>query len=544
MRLSILPALFLSTGAFAQSVQIAEEFTNATSLWSLGVDQVSIVSEIPEGTGAESTDAFLQLTAEGTESSGEQEIFFQAPFRQTEVIAASVFKATLQPDLSSVIDAESGEVRMRIGHHFYNRFADNGFPDREDSSSREGDVRMTLDMRFNSSSSAVMCLNSRNSEGRLESFDIFNDGTDHCQSFDMQPVLGETYDLELFFNVSENIMGAMINDERIEFAIPDTMTFRANSNEPFISNVTQALGDKAVLNIFAIETDTFSDDYRVNGAPDVFFNLDDEDTRILRGSGTQRPSIVNGELQMSVSSSDGSTEQSRLNILAETDYLEAQLSISSETSLETISSDRPAEALVRLSGSQYDVNADGGISVEASDIGLAWARIDLILNADMTTSAEYCFLEFTEADDPTPILDSGNVCENFETIPQLDTFYTTSIVTDREARTVTFSIDDEVIVHNIQEENIFQPGPDRQFNAVRSRIEGANGTVVGFADNIRTAPDLLFSSELTVTNQEVNGSGGGGCSISSKSSNLVNLLLLVFAVVGLAYRRKTMQSIE
>ena len=531
-----LPIMISATNQ-ANAHDFAEDFSNETALWTVNFfdDNGSAKSEDSD---VLILDESIQLRVATGDSTLEEGLLTAPSDSDSGII--DLFKATVQPDSASVI-GEDGALQFDLTHHFYNTLSNFGFPEREGLSRLEGDVRVSLRLQFlNTSSFAEVCINERDFEGRLQELTIFSDNTESCSEFSIEPILGESYELELSIDRDLSEMTARINDEEQTFIVPGPTNLFANRQEPFVRAVAEGENNLSVLNIFAIETDRFVDDYRIKGAPRIPLVLDDEDGRVFitSGSGT-RPFIDDGTLVMEINSDDGSREQSRLDIVSETDYLEALLSLSSETNFTPVEGEE-ITALTRLSGSQYDVFADGGL--DDSGVGIAWGRIEIYQNNDLSVGARYCLERFdTDAPDflSTPLLASGVLCEDFVTVPELDTFYKTVIVTDREARTVTFSIDDESVVHNIVESEIFQEGIDRQFNAVRSLINDASGTVVSFADDFRTDPNALTRDELRAAAQidtdEVSDSSGGGGSVNIYFS----MLLLLFGLVSLAVRRVT-----
>ena len=532
---AVLPIIICATTQ-ANALEFAEDFSNETALWTVDLNDDLDLNDRSVGSDVISLDDSVQLRVAGDSNSAVRGIRFRAPYNSDSGVV-DVFKIIVQPDESSVI-ADGGEFRVRMAHHFHNTVSDFGFPERDDDSSSEGDVRAELGLRFGATNSrAEICLEERDFEGRLQDLALFENNTEACMDFALQPSLGDIYELELRIDRRLSEMTARINDEVHSFILPGSANLMANSMRPFVEASTEGVNDLSVLNVLAIETDRFVDDYRVKGAPRIPFDLDDQDDRVIRGSGGIRPHIQNGSVVMSISSDDGSRDQSRLNIIGETDYLETLLSLSSETSVTSVGGEE-VTALTRLSGGQYDVFADGGL--DSSEIGVAWGRIEIYLEDDQSTGARYCLERFdTGAPDfmSTPLLASGELCEEFSTIPELDTFYKTVIATDREAGTVTFSIDDESVVHDITEGEIFQEGIDRQFNAVRSLIDGASGTVVSFADDLRTDPDALTRDELRaaaqVDSDDVSSSSGGGGSV-----NIYFSLLLLLGLVSPAARRQ------
>jgi hypothetical protein len=532
MKKLVLPLVLVATGTSAQTYQYAEDFTNETLLWTVDFWDTNNIRDVTEGSGVEVTDTSLIFTIIGDEASPDRTTVYTAPFNTDPGTQDSV-RAVIEPDTTSVF-SENGAFSSNVRHHFYNRLNDGGFPERGDGSRREGDVRADVKINVdNSGGEARICMDVRNADGNLETYNVFENGSADCQYFALEPALGETYDIEMSVDREARTITARINDETIIVMIDESMDFMPASTQPIIETTAEGAGDISVMNLYGVGGDDFFDDYRINGAPPAPIFFDDIDERTLHGSGDLRPSVVNDELKMMVTSNDGATRQSRVNLRGESDYIEATMSLSSETSYEATSSDSNAMALVRLSGSQYDVLQDGGM--DDTDVGLAWGRIEIRLLPDQTTEAVYCLVRFDSEDfsQITSLLSGGNECEPFETSTALDTDYLTSISTNRANKTVSFRINDETVVHNIQEENIFQEGFNRQYNAVRTRIEGATGTVVGYADNVRNSRDALTREEqraaLTGTGDSGSTSSGGG----SLSPLLVLLLLAGFVPAGI-----------
>jgi len=468
--------LSTTTTLNAQTIPVVEDFSSPTALWQIRIwgDDAA-----PAGTGYSINDDHIELRVVGDEADPHRGIEIVSPYN-TDSGVKTVFGAEVQAMANSTI-GETGELRTRIVHHFYNALSDGGFPDRDDDSQNEGDVSADLRMKFGQNfSNAAVCMHIKNSLGEREDLLIFDDGQDNCHRFELEPVLGETYRMVMSFDPGTGLMTASVGDESFDFQLPHTTFYEPADNRPDVEVTSDGVDDVSILRVYGIGSDTFLDDYKVDGPP----ALTTSDDWIIRGSGGIRPIIENGRLKMVADSTDGESEQSRLNVRGETDYLQADMILSSETQYLPLNED--AKAMVRLSGNQYDVYADGGI--DGSDIGGVWARIEMLMRPDRTTYSRYCLERFdTGAPDylSTDLLADGK-CSSFDLTPELDQSYTAVISTDRVARTVTFKLGDEVFVHNIAEPEIFLEGFDREYSAVRSRIENGIGTVVGYADNVRT----------------------------------------------------------
>jgi len=535
---SILAGL-LATGLSAPMVvaaePFAEDFSNETNLWTVNYWDDNGVNDLSAGSERIKQENAIQLRIVGDSVSPHRGMFFTSPFN-TDSGIDTLFSATIQADESSII-SESGEMRVRILHNFHNTQVDGGFPDREGDLAREGNIRADLQLRINpAGNTARVCFDERDADGRLQEYLIFENNSEDCARFELEAQLGEIYTMTFSMDRDTSVLEATVNDETISVQLPTDANLQPLEQTSSIEVSTDGDGDISVLNILAVETDAFIDDFRVTGSPLAPIFSENSDERIIRGSGDRRPFINNGMLDMTVSSDDGSIVQSRINLEGETDYLETMMSLSADTSFESIN-EEDAVAFVRLSGNQYDAFADGGIN--GDDVGGVWGRIEIFMNEDRSTGARYCLERFDTGApnfDSTPVLSSGETCNGFTTVPELDQFYLASLVTDRDARTVTFTLGDEVAVHEIIESEIFQEGPDRQFNAVRSRLDNARGTVVGFADNLRNDPLALTREELeqaASASTDVVSSQNGG----SGSSGTLFLFVLLLNLAAL--RRRT-----
>ncbi len=518
----------LSLPTFVMADPFAEDFSNETNLWTVGYWDDDEIGDLSAGSEIIRLDNSIQLRAAGDSNSAHRAMTFESPYN-TDSGIDTLFSAIVQPDVSSTI-SETGELRIRLLHYFHNSRVDGGFPDREGVTQEEGNVRSDLRIKIRPEGSQVqLCFDERDADGRLQEYLILDGNSNDCASFPLTiPELGGIYELALSINRETSVLTASVNGESMVVQFPTDTNLRSFEQPSIIDVSTEGEGDVSVVNIFAVETDSFVDDFRVNGSPLAPLLSNNEDQRIIRGIGDRRPSIVDGTVNMTVSSVDGEVVQSRLNLEGEADYLEALMSLRSETVFEVVNDAEPATAMVRLSGSQYDVFADGGL--DETGVGLAWARIEIFMNPDRSTGARYCLQRFDTGApdfDSTPLLASGELCNNFQTVPLLDEFYLTSIETNRDERIVVFTIGDESVVHQIAEPEVFQEGPDRQFNSIRSRMENGVGTVVAFGDNLRNDPDALTREEQRSQSSATVTGGSGG----SGASGLVLLMLLLLRII-------------
>lgn len=465
------------------------------------------------------------------------------------------FSATVTME-SVAGDVEGGSAIWHEAFTHNNR-ADFGGGD----GSQDGDVyaAVTLDFFGNGGRRASLCLAIVRDEGDWDAFPSFGSDGDSCVPFEgFLPDIGTEYTLGIALDREAATLTASI-DGMVQVVPITTPIFAASRDRRSLQLVRFREGT-AVATVHGVATESFADDFRTDPIALGPYQLSDDASD---REGTVR--IVDGRARFDVASDGNSYRQATLRFARDRlpDYLEADLTLSSESALST-----GGRVGARLQGRLYNDTAAGGFNDREGDVN---ASVQLTFRDDGGRSAEYCLVRNDDADGETatPLLDAERDCLNFGFLPELDTAHEARLVLDREAGTLTFAIDDEVRVHDIATA-ILESG-----NGYREVVAYADdeSVAVAFADDLRTSADAMTAEEIAAANAPVegedpmdtgasdtdelpdaetpvevaeptpaasgSGGSGGGCSIASTGDRdpLLGLLALL-ALVPLARRRR------
>ena len=258
-------------------------------------------------------------------------------------------------------------------------------------------------------------------------------------------------------------------------------------------------------------------------------------------SGESSVSVENGRVRITAVADDERVINTRLRLIGETDYFEADASISRETIATGTGRSR-----VQMYGILYNDTAEGGFDGYTGDV---WAGITLGKDHDDSLWVFACL----ERSDDAQFLqissllfnDAGNECVHLAPPlqPEFDKPVTMSISLDREAGKVLFSVDDQTVEHIINTP-IFTSANESK--AVKAQREEGAGTSIVYVDNVRTDPSASFTDDSTAgENGTVNENEGGNASQNPSSTGGdggggalgFGFLLTAFAAARLTRRR-------
>jgi len=198
-------------------------------------------------------------------------------------------------------------------------------------------------------------------------------------------------------------------------------------------------------------------------------------------------SVENGVLKLTAKATEDNNFRNRLQMAQPSDYLEAMLTLSSESEMET-----GGEIGAQLEKVLYNDLADGGNDGPLGDV---FAYIDLVMNNAGRATVEYC-LKRNEGFDSgsSGLLNNGEQgCNSMPVELELDKPVRVSIELDRDAPSVTYRADDQVVVVDLNGP-LFLASEEFSAAAAGSRFPA---TSVVLVDDVRTSKTALTNAEKT-----------------------------------------------
>ena len=196
-------------------------------------------------------------------------------------------------------------------------------------------------------------------------------------------------------------------------------------------------------------------------------------------------SVENGVLKLSARATEDNNFRNRLQMAQPSDYLEAMLTLSSESMMET-----GGEISAQLEKVLYNDMADGGTDGPLGDV---FAYIDLGMNTAGRATVEYCLKRNGGFDSGSSgLLNNGEQgCNSMPIKLELDKPVRVSIELDREALKVTYRVDDQVVVVDL-DGPLFLASDEFSAVAAGSRFPA---TSVLLVDDLRTSKTALTNAE-------------------------------------------------
>ena len=389
--------------------------------------------------------------------------------------------------MNSIAGPIDGQGGIWLEGYLYNDTADFGGEEFSDAGNVFATV--TLDFFGDGGRLASLCLQV-DGENDSMPFPGFGEEGNNCEGFDeLLPDLGTEYTLSLALDREASTLTASVGEASKVVQI-ETPIFASSRQQRNLQLVRFGEGT-ATATVHGISTERFDDDFRAE--PIVFgpYQVSNDPTG---QEGTV--SIVDGRARFDVASDGDSYRQATLRFADPLpDYLEAEISVSSESALST-----GGRVGTRLQGRLYNDTAAGGFNDREGDV---YASVELTFRGNGGREAQYCMNRNNDADGESalPLLDAEDDCLNFGFLPELDTAYLARLALDREAGTVTFAIGDEVRVHDIATP-ILEAG-----NGYREIVLFADDDSVGVshADDLRTSSDAMTAEEIAAANAPVDG---------------------------------------
>ncbi len=196
-------------------------------------------------------------------------------------------------------------------------------------------------------------------------------------------------------------------------------------------------------------------------------------------------SVENGMLRLTARATEENNFRNRLQLAEPTDYLEATLTLSSESTLDV-------DGRVRASIEMFLYNdlADGGTDGQTGDVV---GFIEAEIRVRGRSSLEYCLArrDTPDGNNDRGLLDNGERCGNLPVSVQFDQPLRVSMALDRDNGTVTFRVDDQVHVQAVD-------GPFFQASELFLAVAAASSDL---ANTVMLVDDLR-TSEASLTNTE------------------------------------------
>lgn len=282
------------------------------------------------------------------------------------------------------------------------------------------------------------------------------------------------------------------------------------------------------------------------------------ETRYRVRASNENSSVIvdNGELRLEAVGDGGGPGRAALDLLEQTDFLQADLTLDGTSMAEGTGMSR-----VMLSGVLYNDQRSRGLEGEGS-LGDVLVQLSLRMRGDGTVDNLVCAFRSADArfgTIETIALDGFTECGRFETDVVLGAPYRAAIRIDRGNRRLLFTLGGETLEHVIRG-NMFEPTDDARSSVV-AQVNGT-GRAVAFADNVSTAVDRRVGAvgpangalpgalsggaadelptdddALSVPANLLNDSSG--CSVGGPSPTRDPLLLVLaaLAALSLAWRR-------
>ena len=374
------------------------------------------------------------------------------------------------------LSSGSGEelAIIAVEERIYNTLADGGLND----GSSVGDVQVRFDVRLRGDGSGehFFCLG----EQTLDSFEplnVFDNNSNSCSFFEGVTI---QQDVEYTFGYSldrtTNSLTLTLDDNSQTVTLPGTL-FRAVNPFTGFQLIHEGGPGLAEARVRSIVTDSGTD--VINAASSIGryqpFNT----------SAQRSVSLINQAVWLSAEATEEDNSSIQLRIAQPTDYLEAEITISSDTAL-----GERGRHFTELRANLYNDTTDGGFNEFEGEVSAFLTFQNYVGDQRMM---EYCLWRSDDAEgnERTGLLDGGRRCATVPIKLELDTPYRSSIQLDREQAAIIFRVDG--FTHT-------QPIATGIFDASRKLSQIGTSpnnlaSVFVIIDNVRTAPDAITAGE-------------------------------------------------
>ena len=459
---------------YTDTLDLVDDFESGLPAYSLNRFRLSGQDD---GISATDQGARLRVTSDDFDGSGIE-------IGTVEDTSDSVTARIRFSNESTEIDSASdNDVRVELqGVFFSTRDPDEPLATDDDPRTGEADIRFALRNYLPGGFSRILlCASVRNADGSRSDF------VPGTEDGDGDGCAGAAPPFDSFENDREYVIGIgvdrdaklvrfRIDDQTLEYpfdadvfpAIEPRHELRVGARGPgnlalvdLFEFATEDAGPLAIGDVGAFDTYLLDDNRSIANDPSKERSVDDGRLRLVSIGRQANESVFNG-----------------LTINGNTDYLEADLTLSSESEL----LGEGSSATVRLSGVQYNDITNGGFNGNEGDNR---ATLELTTGRGRVVG-QACLIRFQAADSNACRVFQNPVafCRPFSSELAFDTAYKASLDFDRDNKLLTYTLDGEQITHLVTT-NAYLPASNAKL--VDTRMIGA-GQAVGFVDNLRTTP--------------------------------------------------------
>ncbi len=225
---------------------------------------------------------------------------------------------------------------------------------------------------------------------------------------------------------------------------------------------------------------------------------------------------------------DGDQRDVNLEIRDETNYLEADLMLSSRGNLQT-----GTRGLVRIQGQWYNDTFSSNYNGNEGDV-YAHVIIDRTTDQNLVAKAYAERNDNSTGSDVTTLLDN----EVFTINVQFDTFYKASI--EFTGSSLIFIFSDERIVMPI---DTAVNEPFFKTKRIRARVTQGAGTTVAYIDNVRTDKNAQFPDTDTTPEEEPTDNDNEETTTGGSSGSGAPSVLLLVLIFGFGIRKQLIRLI-
>lgn len=370
----------------------------------------------------------------------------------------------------------------------------------------------------------------------LDDLDEFSEFRDFVPEYDTP------YDVSITVDREQKLVTFRLDSLQAQFSLPGE-AYPAFRTEPRVENSFNGSSGRGIGRIHAIKTDNYDFDFSQTKYAVGPYRPKFNDSRADRSV-----TLENGRLKMTAAGSGEEWRPARIAARAQTDYIAADLTLSSESTI-----DVEGRIHVQVGANLLNDIMDGG--VEENDNGQISAHIE-IHATDTEQYAAYCAWRNDGESYSDVIGGDTDLClARFDLVIEFDQTYNASIELDRENSQIIYRLNDEEKTYTLAT-GIFEP---KSFWAQTRAVTYDGSTSVGYADNFtvgKDSPPLANSlANLIADESDLNGgtgdtgqqnavgtSSGGGCSVSKENGGLAVPMLALLGFIAFARRKRTQRA--
>ena len=391
------------------------------------------------------------------------------------------FRATFALSSESVLelgDSYSGSSVFVEGYFYNDTYSEE---QRAGQNYSEGDVWVSLVMGVdqNGSINANYCLSRRDSAGQR--VNLGDSGTEFCDRIDESSALqlDTTYDASIQLDRSTSVLTINIGEIEKQLSLVGSNLYEPIQKNQRFQVWQNGVPGTAVAYVYGIGTDSFYQDFAVDKPIlDRYYRFENHENRTV----TQ----ADGTLVLTARGVEGDSEGSTISVKGDDGYLEAEITMLSDSTLGLEDGGNNAYLQYFL----YNDIQDGGVDGRLGDVR---AQLYASKRSDGRSFIEYCLRRSEDADDNerSGLLPESRNCDNFPVLFDYDTAYRVSIELDRESSLVRFRVDQHVVEVPVFSNMFIASDPQ-----ARLGVDARNASyVIATFDDVRNHPEAVTSSE-------------------------------------------------